>query len=158
MSARGDRGAWQNPQAVQAVLSPEVGTSLAGAMDWDSKRGSKYLVRVKVDVGPGPWDWLAVEMGGSIQRPASPTLSFFSAHGFVRRLCVNGAHDFRQWTHEHQVRQSGVVATVPPYLTPVPSEPSIESGTWERVFLEFVAACRIVVPSEFDWQSPWEGA
>lgn len=158
MSAKGERGAWQNVTLTRAILSGDIATEVVGHVDWEVKRETKFRLRVPVAAPSGPWGSLSLEMTGNTHRPASPTLAFFSPHGYIRRLCVNGNHDFYLWTHEHCVTESGVSVREPSYLTPVPDQPTIIAGTWEKVFREFADECRIVVPTEFHWESPWEGA
>lgn len=158
MNVKGERGAWLNVPVTRALLAGDQHTSLSGSINWDCRRGTRFQARIPVLAPPGPWEWLAVEMAGNTQRPAAPTISYFSPHGYVRRLCVNGEHQSVRETHEHAIDESGVLVRPPAYLSPVPNAPDVAPGTWEQIFRQFVDECRIVVPSEFDWQAPWEGA
>lgn len=159
MVEKGERGAWSDHQVVAHLLSGLVPTELGGDIDWEvTRQAVKFKTRVFVDAPSGPWEQLFIEMSGNTHRASSPTVSYFSPHGYVRRLCVNGAHDNRVWTHEHHVTDAGARVRAPAYLSPVPAEPMIVAGTWERVFREFVGECRIVVPGWFTWHPPWEGA
>lgn len=158
MAGKGEGGAWHNVAAIQHLLSGAAHCRVAVPIAWEQQRSTKYVLRLPVSCDPGPWEQLSVEMTANTNRPSSPTISYFSSHGFVHRVCVNGAHQAEVATHEHRITSAGVRVHKPGYITDVPLAPPVSPGAWERVFREFLSECNIDLDAGLDWQSPWEGA
>lgn len=140
------------------LVDQNTRTSLDGQITWVDSGTTTRVGKAAVAAPPGSWENLRVEMRISPLRPERFTVSYVCTSGWIRRLCVNTEHRPISGTHKHRIVRGAEDAYEPDDIPGVVDGPDVPPEAHEAVFRAFVNECSIVIPSTFDWLSPWEGA
>lgn len=142
---------------VRASLDPAANAVTVGGIAWTRAQGTSLVGKVEVSFASGLTGRARLEVRLSPERPENLFCIYLAEGGWLRRLCVNGGHQRRRFTHKHCAERSGPDDSYEPDDIPlVPRVPAPDPSLYREVFEAFAAECNVSLGADFTWTPPWK--